>query len=67
MIKGCIFNLSGTLVDRYSLTSLLSLKKIFKYRKIQIPNHLIYKDMGVSKKEHIFRIINHKKITNISV
>ena len=44
MIRACIFDLGGTLVDRYSLTPLLSLKKIFEYRKIHVPNYLIYND-----------------------
>ena len=32
MIRACIFDLGGTIVDRYSLTSLLSLKKYVKVK-----------------------------------
>ena len=58
MIKACIFDLGGTIVDRYSLTPLLSLKKLFQKRNIYITNDLIFKDMGRNKKDHINYIMN---------
>ncbi len=66
MIRACIFDLGGTIVDKYSLTPFLSLKKAFFRRyNLNIHNDLIFKDMGMDKKEHIFTILNnentHKK------
>ena len=58
MIKACIFDLGGTIVDRYSLTPLLSLKKLFQKREIHLNNDLIFKDMGKNKKDHINLILN---------
>ena len=58
MIKACIFDLGGTIVDRYSLTPLLSLKKLFQKRNIYVTNDLIFKDMGRNKKDHINYIMN---------
>ena len=63
MIRACIFDLSGTIVDRYSLTSFLSLQKIFANKKIHVNNNLILKDMGIDKRDHIFKIISHKNIS----
>ena len=57
MIKACIFDLGGTIVDRYSLTPLLSLKKLFQKREIHLNNDLIFKDMGKNKKDHINLIL----------
>jgi len=64
MIKACIFDLGGTIVDRYSLTPLLSLKETFNKRKLYIPNKLLFKDMGNHKREHIRHIINNENISN---
>ena len=58
MIKACIFDLGGTIVDRYSLTPLLSLKKLFQKREIHLNNDLIFKDRGKNKKDHINLILN---------
>ena len=49
-IKACIFDLGGTIVDKYSLSTFISLKNAFNTHFINIPNHLIYKDMGKDKK-----------------
>ena len=38
MIRACIFDLGGTIVDRYSLTPFLSLKKIFRDYNISVTN-----------------------------
>ena len=62
MIKACIFDLGGTIVDRYSITSLISLKKIFENRGINVNNTLIQKDMGINKKDHIVKLLNDKYI-----
>ena len=62
MIRACIFDLGGTIVDRYSLTPFLSLQKIFSDKHVNISNRLIFKDMGKSKREHITDIINNKSV-----
>ena len=59
-IKLCIFDLGGTIVDKYSLSPFISLKHAFKNKRINVNNHLIYKDMGMNKKEHIGEILNDK-------
>ena len=64
MIRACIFDLGGTIVDRYSITPLLSLKKIFENRKIYVNNKLIWKDMGMNKKEHIMNIVKDGYVLN---
>jgi phosphonoacetaldehyde hydrolase len=64
MIKACIFDLSGTIVDRYSITSLLSFKKLFSERRLPINNNIILKDMGMNKLDHILSIMNNKFIAN---
>ena len=63
MIRACIFDLGGTIVDKYSLTPFLTLKKIFANKKIHVNNNLIFKDMGIDKRDHIFKIISHKNIS----
>ena len=64
MIKACIFDLGGTIVDRYSLTSLLSLKKLFINRGITLNNNLLLKGVGMNNQEHILNILNDKTILN---
>jgi len=61
MIRACIFDLGGTIVDRYSLTPFLSLKKLFNNRNISIKNKLIFKDMGRNKHDHIINILSDQK------
>ena len=63
MIKACIFDLGGTIVDKYSLSPLLSLQKAFSLKKIYIPNKLIIQGMGKHKYEHIYYLCN-KNIIN---
>ena len=65
MIKACIFDLGGTLVDRFSLTSILSLKDAFSTKNIYITNSLIFKNLGKHKREHIQNIINDEGISHI--
>ena len=57
MIRACIFDLGGTIVDKYSLSPFLSLKSAFKRHNILIPNALIFKDMGKHKLDHINDIL----------
>lgn len=53
VIRGCIFDLGGTLVDRYSLIPLLSLQKAFSNKGINVQPALIRKGMGLNKVDHI--------------
>ena len=62
MIKACIFDLGGTIVDRYSMTSLLSLRKLFVNRAININNDLLLKGDGMNNQKHILNILNDKTI-----
>ena len=64
MIRACIFDLGGTIVDRYSLTPFLSFKKIFENKGIYVSNELLSKDMGKDKREHIRNIMNSFIVTN---
>jgi phosphonoacetaldehyde hydrolase len=57
MIRACIFDLGGTIVDKYSLSPFLSFQKAFKKNNIHIRNTLIQKDMGMEKKAHIEKIL----------
>ena len=56
MIRGVIFDLGGTLVDKYSLSPLVNLNKAFKHRHITLDNKVISKDMGLKKYDHIVAI-----------
>jgi phosphonoacetaldehyde hydrolase len=56
-IRACIFDLGGTIVDRYSATPFFSLKRAFLKNKIKISDRVILKDMGMSKSEHIGKIL----------
>ena len=61
-IKACIFDLGGTIVDRYSITPLKSLIETFKRHNINISNNLIFKDMGIDKKIHIENILDDTNV-----
>jgi phosphonoacetaldehyde hydrolase len=63
MIKLCVFDLGGTIVDKYSLSPFLSLKNAFKNKGINIHNSLLFKDMGKSKLDHINLILNDKYVS----
>jgi phosphonoacetaldehyde hydrolase len=56
-IRACIFDLGGTIVDRYSATPFFSLKRAFFKNNIKISDRVILKDMGMSKSEHIGKIL----------
>ena len=60
IVKGCIFDLGGTIVDRYSFTPLLCLQRAFKGQRINIPLSMIRKDMGLSKEDHIHKLLEEK-------
>ena len=62
MIKACIFNLNGTIVDKYSLTYILSLKKLFEERDIYLSNSIINKNIIYKKKNIIKNILNDEII-----
>ena len=62
MIRACIFDLGGTIVDRYSLTPFLSLKKVFQKYNIYVTNKLIFKDMGKEKKDHLIHILSDQSV-----
>ena len=62
MIKACIFDLGGTIVDKYSLSPLVSLQKAFSLKKIFVPNKLIIQDMGTRKFKHIQLLCNENLI-----
>ena len=64
MIKACIFDLGGTIVDRYSLTSSLSLKKLFSNRGLSVNNQLIQKNIGMNKEDHILTIMNQRFVAD---
>ena len=62
IVKACIFDLGGTIVDRYSFTPLLCLQRAFKGQKINVPGSMIRKDMGLSKEDHIHKLLEEKHI-----
>ena len=59
MIKACIFDLGGTLVDKYSATPLFSLKQVFQEQNLNISPKLISRGMGMNKYNHIEYIMNN--------
>ena len=61
-VRACIFDLGGTIVDRYSITPLKSLIETFKRHNINISNDLIFKDMGIDKRIHIENILDDTNI-----
>ena len=62
IVRACIFDLGGTIVDKYSLTSILSFIDAFTKINIDVPRELIRKDMGMNKKEHIEKIMKDEYI-----
>jgi phosphonoacetaldehyde hydrolase len=64
MIRACIFDLGGTIVNKYSLSPFRSFKQAFKKNNINIRNALIQKDMGMEKKEHIEKILINDPYTS---
>ena len=64
-IRACIFDLGGTIVDRYSRTPFISLKNTFNKYGIILSDKLIYKDMGMYKLNHIQEIMKNPYIKSI--
>jgi phosphonoacetaldehyde hydrolase len=62
LIRACIFDLGGTIIDRYSLTPLIAIRKAFKIRGINLCPQLIRKDMGLNKMDHINKIFESEDI-----
>ena len=56
IIKACIFDLGGTIIDKYSLIPLISFRKAFLNKGIVLDSDLIRKDMGLNKIDHIDQI-----------
>lgn len=56
-IRLCVFDMGGTIVDRYNLSHFLSLRQAFQKKGLIIPNKLIYKDFGMNKYDHIQEIL----------
>ena len=62
MVRACIFDLGGTIVDKYSLIPFKSFKNAFQKYNININNELIINDMGIDKKQHIKNIFDDKNV-----
>ena len=62
LIRACIFDLGGTIIDRYSLTTLIAIRKTFKIRGIDLCPQLIREDMGLNKMDHINKIFEREDI-----
>lgn len=62
MVRACIFDLGGTIVDKYSLIPFKSYKRAFKKHNIHIDNKLIINDIDINEKQHIKNILNDKYI-----
>ena len=62
VIRACIFDLGGTIIDRYSLTPLVAFRKAFKNRGIDLFPSLIRKDMGMNKMDHINKIFEDPNV-----
>lgn len=56
MIRCVIFDLGGTLIDKYSMSPLVNLRKAFSFRHINLCNSLVTKDMGMKKLDHIYAL-----------
>lgn len=65
MIRGCIFNLNGTLVDKYALSTKLSLRDAFYFKNIIVPKNLLQKNIERNKLDHIEKILKDKIIMNL--
>ena len=56
MIRCVIFDLGGTLIDKYSMSPLVNLRKAFAFQYVNLCNSLITKDMGMKKLDHIYAL-----------
>ena len=59
MIRACIFDLGGTIVDRYSSTPLFSLKQLFQENNVSVSSKLISRGMGMNQRKHIVSIMDN--------
>ena len=66
-IKACIFDLGGTLIDRFSLTPIISLQNAFHKYNIDISKKLISEDMGLSKIKHIETIFDKPNVVKYGI
>ena len=41
MIRACMFDLGGTMIDKYAVSTFISIKNAFHQKKILISNDLI--------------------------
>jgi len=57
IIKACVFDLGGTIVDRYSATPLFSIKRAFMKNRIRVPDRVILKDTGLVHSDKIGKIL----------
>lgn len=64
IIKCCIFDLGGTIVDKYSITPIISMQKLFTTHNISLSNNFIQDYLGIEKKKHIELIMENKEIRN---
>jgi len=64
MIKACVFDIGGTIFDRYSLSPVMSLKHAFAMNKIKVSSDIILQDMGLRKSEHIVKILKKPEIVS---
>jgi len=62
-IRLAVFDLGGTIVDKYSLSPFISLRHAFKMKGLNVPNRLIFKGMGIEKRDHIQAILKDKDIS----
>ena len=53
IIRCCIFDLGGTIIDKYSITPILSMKELFKKNKLVVMERYITEHMGIEKKQHL--------------
>lgn len=55
--RAVIFDLGGTLVDKYSMTPLLSFQRVLQNHNLVSSHKTIIKDMGKEKREHISELL----------
>jgi len=66
MIRACIFDLGGTIVDRYSLTPFLSLKKVFRNYNISVTKQHL-KNLLIEGKDLIRENYQGQKIMHMVI
>lgn len=64
MIKGCIFDLGGVLVDKYSLITKNTLKDVFYQKNIVLTDKIIQKNININKFKQISDIFKDKYVIN---